>query len=388
LKIGSALLIAKAYPPVVGGIETYSEEVARAYLARGISVTVVTQTEGAASRSERLYPEGRVQLYNTGPGRQAVVFLRLLFILRRLLARQRFDMVHVTTWRPALALLPWRRQCPMVVTVHGREVLNYPFFLKRPMIEVLRRADILVTVSSATMAVAREALFGHTARGIWKVALNGISFPDAARSSTHVPSLENSPVQLLTLARHVPRKNIDGCLRALAALRDEGLRFNYLVAGRGPMHEALKSLVRELGLDNTVTFLGYVPDSALPDLYRKSDVFLHPQTNVGDGNDFEGFGLVIADAMSFGCAVLAGVAGGPRDFICDRQTGILVDGLDQDAITAAIRELILDAVLRKRIADAGRSYALKQLSWNNHIDVILSGVSGTLVSKFSEAQKS
>lgn len=372
-KTNSILVVAKAYPPVVGGVETYSEALVRAYLRSGHSVTVMTQTLGLEGWRKVDYAEGAVQLFNAGKGSQFHVLRRLLAEAWRLSKRTRYSLVHSTTWRPALAVVPFFRSSAFILTVHGREVLNYPRFVKPAMVEILRRADVVVTVSKATMRIAREALGGVTPKGKWVSRFNGISYPQEARSFERDGGRDvSTPVRLLSLARLVPRKNIQGCIAALAELRAEGVdSFEYAIGGRGPMLDELKRSVLEMGLQEHVRFLGYVDDDDLPSLYKNADVFLHPQTNVGEGNDFEGFGLVIADAMSFGCAVVAGSAGGPSDFVCHMQSGMLVDGLEHAALKESIRRLLLDEQLREKLSKAGREYALAELSWDRHVAGIL-----------------
>jgi len=375
---GIVLLVAKSYPPVVGGVETYSESVARGYLRRNLIPIVLTQTAGDSGWRCISYPEGVIRLFNTGPGKQSWVFARLLFEAASVFRRERFTFVHATTWRPALAICVFARKLPLVLTVHGREVMNYPWFLKHPMIGLLRRADVLAAVSSATMEIAKTALHRRRPRGKWIVAFNGISYPDEARSFFRENSLPNASINLLSLARLVPRKNVQACIQAIMELRDEGVTgFRYAIAGRGPMEMELKATVRKNGLEDIVHFLGYVADRDLPSLYQAADVFLHPQTNVGEGNDFEGFGLVIADAMSFGCAVLAGDAGGPRDFVTHNTTGILADGMSSSEVKEAIRRLVTDTQLRRRLSSNGRAYALSELSWDRHVEKIVQSLPGT-----------
>ncbi|WP_125076472.1 glycosyltransferase family 4 protein [Pseudoxanthomonas sp. SGT-18] len=373
--MSNILIIAMGYPPVAGGVETYSEEVARAYLRKGLIPIVITKTFGERGWREVTYSEGRIRLYNTGRVSQPVAFARMLWQCANLLCRRSFEFIHATTWRPALAALMFSRRTSLILTVHGREVLNYPFFLKRPMIEVLRRANVVVTVSSATMGIARAALHGANPNGKWVVAFNGITHPTEARA--HERRLDNgrTTVRLLSLSRLVPRKNVQGCITALAELRAEGLsNFEYWIGGRGPMLEDLRQAVADAGLEEQVRFLGYVEDADVPELYKWCDVFLHPQTHVGQGNDFEGFGLVIADAMSFGCAVLAGEAGGPKEFVKDGVRGLVVDGLDSVALKAALRELLTDPQLRQRLGASARDFALRNLSWDEHVDRILDGI--------------
>lgn len=366
------LVVAKAYPPIVGGVETYSEALVRAYMRRNLQPTVLTQTTGKPGWHKVEYPEGSVDIFNAGAGSQAWVFARLLWAMLHIFSKIKFEFMHATTWRPALALLPFSRNIPMLITIHGREVMNYPWILKRPMIELLRRADMVVTVSHATMGVAQAALHGRDATGRWIVAFNGISYPEEARLHTRNAAATDRPVRLLSLARLIPRKNIQGCIEALGELRAEGIsNFEYWIAGKGPLEQQLRIAVHDLDLHEHVRFLGYVPSDEMTNLYRETDVFLHPQTNVGEGNDFEGFGLVIADAMSFGCAVVAGDAGGPRDFVRDNSNGILVDGLNKAALKLAIMNLINKPDLRERLSECGRTYATTQLSWDAHAEQIL-----------------
>lgn len=362
----SILVLAKAYPPVVGGVETYSESIVRAYLRIGIAVQVITQTLGESGWSTTDYPEGRVLIFNTGPGGQAITFLKLLLATARARRAKRFDFIHSTTWRAAIASLPAWRGGRSIITVHGREILNYPWFLRRPMESILAHADTVITVSNATHTMARAALrtdrYDH-----WRTAFNGISHPTEA-SEFHRPQAEEGrPIRILSLATLVPRKNIQGCLQALNELKNAGTtNFEYLIAGKGPMMTILKDMTRKFGLEGKVTFLGYVPDSELPNLYKKTDIFLHPQTDIGDGNDFEGFGIVIADAMSFGCTVIAGSHGGPSDFISHRINGILVDGTDHKSVIESLKEAIHNREFRKKLGTKAKEFSLSDLSWDNH----------------------
>lgn len=366
------LILAKAYPPIPGGVETYSEAVVKAYLKLGYSIHLLTQTSGPTGWNERQYNEGIIKIFNVGPGRQAKVFLAFTKQLLHLLRHKRFEFCHSTTWRPGLALMPWFRKMPFVVTVHGREVMNYPIYLKHPMIKTLQSANVVVTVSQATYAVAEAALDARAPKGQWASLFNGITYPEAARSFQRQFQDPNLPIRLLSLARHVPRKNIQGCLKALGYLhRNEHLDFQYTIGGRGPMFETLRQICQDEGIADKVNFIGYVEEKDIPDLYKTHDVFLHPQTNVGEGNDFEGFGLVIADAMSFGCAVLAGEAGGPKDFIRSGENGLLVNGLNQDDIIFQMRRLIKDHTFRSRLGSSASLFAQNELSWDKHIAGII-----------------
>lgn len=373
--ISAVLLIAKAYPPTVGGVESYSELIARAYVRQGVTPTVITSWEGPRGWHDLSYPEGFIRVYNVGMHRQPIVFARLIAAIGRVRFGQRFDFIHATTWRPALALLPWRWPQTKVLTIHGQEVLNYPLVLKRGMIKVMRDFDLVHTVSHSTMRAAKGALEGARPQGEWEVNFNGLSFPSEASTFKREARDNNEIVRILSFARLARRKNIDGCLRALARLRTEGVdNFHYTIAGTGPLRDELAQLIVELGLQNQVTMTGYVEDSEVPDLYRNADVFLHPQTASQNKRDLEGFGLAIADSISFGCAAVVGQSGGPADFVKDGERGLVVDGYSDEAIADALRTLLTDPVTRIKLASTGRKWCLEHLSWDRHIQQVIASV--------------
>ncbi|GAA1059363.1 glycosyltransferase family 4 protein [Agromyces bracchium] len=373
----SILVLAKAYPPIAGGVETYSEQVVRGYLARGFSVTVLTQIGTAKGWSERQYPEGSIRIFDTGPGNQAVVAMKLAREARRELSRGGYSFVHATTWRPAAAVLGGLGRTPLVVTIHGREIVKVPRWATGAMCRILERADVVIAVSTATLARAEHKLRRRSVRGRWEIAGNGLTFPELARDS--LPKSPRASVNFLTIARLVERKNVRGSLRALAELRESGRDdFEYSIAGTGPDRAKLQAEALSLGLERHVRFLGYVSDEEIVQLYQQCDVFVHPQIATDEGADFEGFGIVIADAMSFGCVVVAGRDGGPRDFVQTGVTGMLVDGRNEEELRDALQMLMRDETLRQALGSRGRGFVLEHLAWSNHVGTILTAIDQTV----------
>lgn len=365
----TVLVVAKAYPPVTGGVETYSEELVAAYCRAGVVPTVVTQTTGSRGWQRRRYGGVDVDVYNTGPGNQAVTGLRMAAAVTRLTAHH-FDFFHATTWRAGLALGAAVRRRPRVISVHGREVMHHPRVLGPLMRASLASADVVVAVSTATRRLAMRALDGRRPDGSWIVAHNGLSFPAQASALARRPETSaDRPLRLFTVARLVERKNVRGALDAVRALLDAGTHVEYKVAGAGPLREELETYARSQGLGDAVEFVGRVPDKALVDLYLWADVFLHPHLNFGSEREFEGFGIVIADAMSFGCTPIAGSGDGPADFVIDGETGYLVDGADVQAVASALRQLDGDRALMADLSARGRQVAMG-MSWDEHAALV------------------
>lgn len=381
------LLISKAYPPVVGGVETYAEEVAKAYLSLGFKPVVLTQTTGPTGLRTIPYVNGGIDLYNINSSgdsvdllkqrNQPASFFRLLRAVPKLLRQYPVAFIHCTTWRPALAAIPFLGALPLVISIHGREILNFPSILRPALSLIAHRASLIVAVSDATLAIAGPALGSAVISNKGVRAFNGISFPQSANSFYREQPNPQTTINVLTVSRLAERKNVHSCLIAMSRLRERGIHnFHYTIAGKGPLLSKLRQLASDLSLDEQVTFLGYVPDAELPGLYMRSDIFLHPQTSVGEGIDFEGFGLVIADAMSFGCVVIVGKDGGPKDFVSHGMNGFVVDGLDVDSIVSSLEVAITQKDTRAEISKQARAFSLRELSWHNHAETIIHELHG------------
>jgi glycosyltransferase involved in cell wall biosynthesis len=159
---------------------------------------------------------------------------------------------------------------------------------------------------------------------------------------------------LLTVSTLHPHKNLDNLLRAFARFHRARPEFRLIVCGMhgfysGPLHELRASL----GLDDAVSFPGWIPREEVFDLYARAWAFLYPSR-------FEGFGLPVLEALAAGVPAacsdvepLSGIAGG---------AALLFDPLDVDAIAGAMLRLAGDDELRERLAEDGPRRAA-QFSW-------------------------
>ncbi|HEU0300256.1 MAG TPA: glycosyltransferase family 4 protein [Longimicrobium sp.] len=148
-------------------------------------------------------------------------------------------------------------------------------------------------------------------------------------------------------------------LRALAALPGELPVRGYVVGG-GIYHTAgsevgadeLRRLAAELVIEDRVGFTGFVDEPAAA--MRALDVVVHASTQP------EPFGLVIAEGMACGRAVIATAAGGAAEIVTPGHDALAVQPGDVEGLAEAIRQLATDPVLRDRLGRAGRDTALRR----------------------------
>ena len=355
----AVLFLAKGFPPDAGGVEQYSLDVAVALAELGLFPVVITHHSG--HRGVR--HNNRLLTINVGGGNQLVVFLRMLQMVLALRHRFNFVFTYATTWRVAIPAILAGATRPLGITIHGREIFVPRKLMARVMKLVLGRADVLFSVSQFTLDAARSRKLIPAASGYrnW----NGLpKIPNLER--VEKPASPN--ILLFTICRLVERKNIQGVILALALLRDQGRLegVKYIVAGDGEMRKRLQSLIVEHNLEETVKLAGRISEDEKRELYASADIFVHTQVSLSGGDDVEGFGLVIAEAMACGLPVLVGRDGGTADFVVNLETGVVVDGNSIRAIAESLALMIEDVNFRNHIARSGQIWVHKNLSWREH----------------------
>jgi glycosyltransferase involved in cell wall biosynthesis len=135
----------------------------------------------------------------------------------------------------------------------------------------------------------------------------------------------------------------------------------FVLAGEGPDRGALEGQARALGVDNRVLFLGYRED--IPDLLACCEVFVLPSL-------FEGLPLSILEAMAAGKPVIASAIGGNDEIIAHGENGLLVPQADPAALAGAIRAVLSDPALARRLAEAGRSRVRREFAVETMVESV------------------
>jgi N-acetyl-alpha-D-glucosaminyl L-malate synthase BshA len=153
--------------------------------------------------------------------------------------------------------------------------------------------------------------------------------------------VRNRPPVLIHVSNFRPIKRVHDVVGVFAAVH-KTTPCRLELVGDGPERSRAESLVRDLGLQDHVSFRGERDDVA--SLYGGSDVFLLP-------SESESFGLAALEAMACGVPVVASDVGGLPDVVADGETGFLLPAGDVAAMAEATRRLLTDDV---RWADMSR----------------------------------
>jgi colanic acid/amylovoran biosynthesis glycosyltransferase len=158
---------------------------------------------------------------------------------------------------------------------------------------------------------------------------------------------DDFPFRLVTVARLHQGKGQDILIRAVARLRDSGRDVRLTAVGSGPESAALKSLVRDLGLDGAVEFPGSLSEDEVIKRLRPADAFV-----LASSSDTRP--VVLMEAMALGLPVIGADAGGIPEIITPEWDGLLVPAEDEVVLAAAVARLMDDPELRERLARNAR----------------------------------
>jgi glycosyltransferase involved in cell wall biosynthesis len=264
------------------------------------------------------------------------------------LRREHADLVHAPN-----CFLPLARPCMGVVTIHDlafevfpddfskRTGWKYRTFTRR----AARSAQRVICVSGYTAADVIRRYDVDEARV--RIIPNAPSLPIGT-----APVPDDGPY-LLAVGDLRPKKNLMRLVEAFRALRQEGLEHTLVLAGVDSGAQA--ELVRAAAAGEPVRLTGYLPDAGLDALMRGADALIHPSL-------YEGFGLVIVEAMARGVPVVAARATALPETGGD--AAAYFEPLDVTDMAAAIRAVVGDRARHAELSRLGQARAAR-LSWAN-----------------------
>ncbi len=167
----------------------------------------------------------------------------------------------------------------------------------------------------------------------------------------------NDQVKLLYAGRISREKNMDVLAEAYLRLREENPAVLLVLVGDGPHLDTLRHRLPK----NSAIFTGFLSGEALSKAYASADIFVFPSTT-------DTFGNVVLEAQASGLPAIVSDRGGPRELVEDGITGIVTRGDDAADLHAAMRRLVSDAPLRRRMSEAARA-SMARRTWDRAFEI-------------------
>lgn len=391
------------YPDTVGGSERVLYEQARGLVRRGHEVTVLVQRARPELADEEAIDGMRVLRYGKPGGRfwfgASITDLTAgVTAARRVLREQAFDVAVLHHPSPAHAFFKaaGTNAPPALYVFHAsvyRELLHQKKERKRPVTQSVFGSMVGAIATPLLLRRIRDMERGAIARSQRVAVLSDFS-KQVVQETYHVPeaaivkipggvdletyrphpSVRSLRLQLglpddrkifLTMRRLVPRMGIEELLQAAAELFRTATQFQLYVGGTGPERERLQRLAQKLGIQRSVTFLGFVKPRELPDYYAAADLFVLPTVA------FEGFGIATLEALASGTPVLGTPVGASPEIIGALDPRLLTKDATATGIAQGMRAFLeMPPQEREALRRAARALAETTYPWSRSLDLL------------------
>ncbi len=218
----------------------------------------------------------------------------------------------------------------------------------------LDQADFVVAQSSNTKENTEKYYQSKKEIKVIPLPYEIVDFKKVSRAEL---GLKDDKKYLIAVGRLVKRKGFEYLIRSLTFL-DKNIEC--LIISDGPEKENLKNLAVELGVEDRVHLLGYLPTEEKKFQYLAvSDVFVLSSVH-------EGFGIVLQEAMQVGLPIVSTNVGGQVDIVKDGENGFLVDIENEKALADAVKKILSDNELsdkfsKKNLEDV-KNFDLKKIA--------------------------
>jgi glycosyltransferase involved in cell wall biosynthesis len=311
----------------------------RGLRARGHAAELVAVRGGPLAR--RAQAEG-VLVHTVGPHARR---LQAVLLLRQLLARRRFDLLHAN--EPHALTAAWLARVHRRVPVVASRRVAYPLQRNSLALARYRAARCILAISRF---VAESVLASGLPDERVEIVYEGVEVPPlpskearcAARRRWGVGEHETL---IGCVGYLLPEKGQRFLIRALPAVREHFPACRLLLAGDGPCRTRLHDLVHDLRLQSAVQFAGFVED--IPQVYAALDLFVFPSLA-------EPLGTSLVAAMAYGLPVAAVKSGGVPEYVTDGETGLLAPAAEPGALAAAVLRLLRDPEQARHLGSAAR----------------------------------
>lgn len=285
---------------------------------------------------------------DSNPGRIADAVLPLV---RKLHAKQPFDLVDAQFFfpdGPAAAIIARELELPLTIKSRGADIHFWGQRLqaRAQMIDASNQAAGLLTVSAAlrqdmiTLGMPANRITVHYT-GLDREKFHPMERGAARALVSAMPNLQiwsEGPL-LVTPGALIPRKGQAIVIEALTRLPEARLA----LAGVGEDEARLRALVKRLGVDDRVQFLGLVDHELLPHVLCAADVLVLPSAS-------EGLANVWVEGLACGTPIVIPDIGGAREIVSDESAGRIADRTPE-AIASAVSDILAAPPSQAEVAD-------------------------------------
>ncbi len=358
------------YPPEIGGPATYIKELCE-LIHQEHDITVVAYTDtGEAFPGTRL----------VSVSKRLPLLLRLIkytLVLWKISRDQ--DLIYAQSSMAAgfpAIIVSQLRNLPCVIKFVGDEVWERATqrrlttkrleeFLQNPegdwKIKIMRKIQGFV-LRRVNIVTTPSDYLGQEIIKAYKINPRQVVVNYNASKNPEIIPFEAKRVkhQIVTTARLVIWKGLDGIIKAVAILKKTIPDIKLIIAGDGPELKNLQKLAEDLGVSSQVIFLGNISRAETWQLRKNSEIYVLNST-------YEGLPHTVLTSFASGIPTIATNISGTNEAIYHEKTGLLVEPGDSNGLAKAIARLFNNPELCQQLVENSAQLLKEKFSWETHI---------------------
>jgi len=374
------LIPAIHYPPVIGGFEVFSQNMAER-IGKTDDVFVVTSrvigTPNYEAKNKlrifRISPQALKDLSCSGSkfvlGSMIWIFFKSLILIKK----EKIELVHAQGFLSGILsyIIKKITKIPYIITIQSADFSVYHRNLNfKPIVHFYGKLEKTIFKNAIFCHAISKHLEKHFHKyGIQKTIVipNGADIekfrPDLNKTITRKKLGFDTKNLIICVSRLEHKNGTHDLIAAANYLKQQINDFKIVICGSGSQKEQLEKMIEEFELGDRIFLLGSILYSKIPQYVAAADIFIRPSLA-------EGFGNVFIEAMATGIAVIGTPVGGIVDFIRNRETGLFCEPENPKDIAEKIKLLIDDKELRRKISENGKKMVEEVYSWDIIADSI------------------
>ena len=199
------------------------------------------------------------------------------------------------------------------------------------------KADIVITPSKHLSKVVEN----------WGVQPNKlvIIYNGTKIENDDISKTNEDTVNLITVGRLAPWKNIDTIIKSVNLLKQYDMKFKLFIVGSGPLESELKKLVSNLNLSSEVIFTGQKKYTELTEYYKNSNIYIQ-------ASGYEGLPHVLLEAINYDLSVISTPIGGSNEILQDGKNGYVLNlEKGKKPSTENLKNIILETINKKELTE-------------------------------------
>lgn len=365
------LIITKEFPPQVGGIPTYTYNIAKNWINSQKNVIVLSSKNNKAKDfdSQQGFKIYRIVFNN----------FYLLFKIWRLSKKSSVDLLHLHCAYFYPFWVGWF--IDKIIKVDYRLFLHSVDFnylkkskwTKRKMGYLIKKAKEII-VNSEYLKDQFSRQFEDIIKPINVVYPCADDYFFAEVSDEKITNLKSQMALegkkvVITVARLDEGKGFPRLISILPKVLEKIPNLVWIIIGDGSKRQMFINLISKNNLQNVIRYIGIIPNDQLLPYYKLADLFIlltHP-----DNEAEEDWATVFMESSASGLPILAGKVGGVEEAIKHLQTGVLVDVNDKKAVVNGIVELLKNENYARQMGEYGKEWVKNNFSWKEEVKKLL-----------------